>query len=99
MFDRVFAGVKAFKRLAPGMILEAAGEGKVDEDPRNWIMTHDASTLGGNSGSAIWDLESKATPLLGIHFAGVPDRRNWAHAFERIEDELGGIAGLNFVSA
>jgi hypothetical protein len=99
VFDRVFSGVKAFKRLAPGLILEAAGESKVDRDPRNWIMTHDASTLGGSSGSPIADMESKRSPLLGIHFAGKPDRRNWAHAFERIDDALDGVSGLNFVSA
>jgi hypothetical protein len=95
VFDRVFSGIKAFKRLAPGLILEPAGEGAVERDPRGWIMTHDASTLGGNSGSPILDLESGASPLLGIHFAGMPDRRNWAHAFERLGDVLGGIAGLN----
>ena len=32
----------------------------------------------------------------GIHFAGMPDRRNWAHSFERIEDALDGIDGLTF---
>jgi S1-C subfamily serine protease len=97
VFDRVFSGIKAFKRLAPGEILEAAGEGKVERDPRNWIMTHDASTLGGNSGSPILDLESGLSPLLGIHFGGMPDRRNWAHAFERLGDALKGVQGLNLV--
>ena len=96
IFDLVFSGVKAFKRFAPGLILEPAGEGAIDRDPHNWIMTHDASTLGGNSGSPIWDLESKKSALLGIHFAGMPDRRNWAHSFERIEDALDGIDGLTF---
>ena len=96
IFDLVFSGVKAFKRFAPGLILEPAGEGAIEKDPHNWIMTHDASTLGGNSGSPIWDLESRKSALLGIHFAGMPDRRNWAHSFERIEDALDGISGLNF---
>jgi len=98
IFDLVFAGVKAFKRVAPGLILEPAGEGAIEKDPRNWIMSHDASTLGGHGGSPIMDLESGNSALLGIQLAGMSDRRNRAHAFERIGDSLNGIEGLNFAA-
>ena len=96
IFDLVFAGVKAFKRVAPGLILEPAGEGAIEKDPRNWIMSHDASTLGGHGGSPIAALELGSSALLGIQLAGMSDRRNRAHAFERIGDLLDGIEGLNF---
>jgi Trypsin-like peptidase domain len=86
LFAKIFAGVKSFKRLGPGRITAAAGE--VPNDPRGWIITHDASTLGGNSGSALADLESDGRTLLGLHFAGLHEQRNWAHGLERITAEL-----------
>ena len=99
VFDRIFQGIKAFKRLAPGEILQAAGEQNfADKDPDNWLMSHDASTLGGNSGSAIWDLDSSQTPLLGIHFAGEYEIRNYAHSFERLGTALADVPGLNIVA-
>lgn len=86
MFAQLFAGVKSFKRLAPGRITAAAGE--LEDDPRKWILTHDASTLGGNSGSALADYDQDGRTLLGLHFAGQHARQNWAHALERITPEL-----------
>ena len=86
LFASLFAGVKGFKRLAPGRIM--AGPGEVPGDPRGWILTHDASTLGGNSGSALADYDADGLALLGLHFAGSHERQNWAHALERITAEL-----------
>jgi hypothetical protein len=86
LFSKIFGGVKGFKRLAPGQIMSAAGE--VDGDPRRWVITHDASTLGGNSGSAVVDYDADGRTLLGLHFAGHHRRQNWAHALERITPYL-----------
>lgn len=86
LFSSIFAGVKSFKRLAPGQIMTAPGE--VPHDPRGWILTHDVSTLGGNSGSAVVDLDSDGHTVLGLHFAGHHARQNWAHAVERFTTEL-----------
>jgi hypothetical protein len=86
LFERIFAGVKSFKRLAPGAIMASAGE--VPNDPRGWVITHDASTLGGNSGSALVDLEANGRTCLALHFAGQAGRQNWAHAVERMTGEL-----------
>ena len=98
IFDRVFGGVKSFKRFAPGVIVEPAGDPAIALDPDSWTLTHDASTLGGNSGSPICDRESGGSPLLGIHFAGMPDRRNWGHGFETLGAALAGVKGINFAS-
>ncbi|MFI1656241.1 hypothetical protein ACH4ZU_15220 [Streptomyces sp. NPDC020472] len=68
------------KRLTPGVLTE--GPGEVADDARHWIISHDASTLGGGSGSLVVDLEAEGEKVLGLHFAGVPDRLNWAHALE-----------------
>ena len=65
-----------------------AAPGEVANDPREWILTHDASTLGGNSGSALIDFDADGRTALGLHFAGRHERQNWAHALERITPEL-----------
>jgi hypothetical protein len=89
LFTGVFPGAKSYKRLAPGRITAAAGD--VTDDPRGWILTHDISTLGGNCGSAVVDLDEDGRSVLGLHFAGRPGRRNWAHALERITTELAAV--------
>jgi glutamyl endopeptidase len=86
LFAQLFANVKSFKRLSPGRITAAAGE--VPHDPRAWIVEHDASTLGGNSGSALVDFDGDGRTVLGLHFAGHHARQNWAHALERITQDL-----------
>ncbi len=86
LFVKLFKGVQSFKRLAPGEIMQAPGT--VDHDQRGWILTHDVSTLGGNSGSALVDLQADGRTVLGLHFAGHHERRNWAHATEQITAEL-----------
>ncbi|WP_033341833.1 trypsin-like serine peptidase [Catenuloplanes japonicus] len=89
LFTGIFAGVKSYKRLAPGRITVAAGD--LTDDPRGWILAHDVSTLGGNSGSAVVDLDADGRSVLGLHFAGQPERQNWAHATERITTELASV--------
>lgn len=57
--QRIFDGIYDCKRLAAGRVTAIRPDG---------IITHDATTLGGNSGSVVVDLATgKAT---GLHFAG-----------------------------
>ncbi len=58
--QRIFDGIYGYKRLAPGKVmgLEPGGE----------RLNHDATTLGGNSGSAIVDLTTGK--VAGLHFGG-----------------------------
>lgn len=88
LFSKLFAGVKGFKRLAPGEIMEGPGGLPAGSDPRRWILTHDCSTLGGNSGSAVVNLDSDGRTTLGLHFAGYHERRNWAHSFLTIGPQV-----------
>lgn len=88
LFSKLFAGVKGFKRLAPGEIMERPGGLPAGSDPRRWILTHDCSTLGGNSGSAVVNLDFDGRTTLGLHFAGYHERRNWAHAFLAIGPQV-----------
>ena len=64
--DRVFGGVYNVKRLQPGLVREARIVESFDRTVE--AMTHDSSTLGGNSGSAIVDVGTG--DILGLHFGG-----------------------------
>lgn len=57
---RLFGDVYGVKRLQPGEILESIEE--------RLMFQHDCSTLGGNSGSCVVDLETGR--VLGLHFGG-----------------------------
>jgi hypothetical protein len=94
--DRYFV-----KRLQPGaamappenavMRLEPCSSGAEPHD----VMFHDASTLGGNSGSCVVDLESGQ--VIGLHFAGKYMEYNEAVALWRlVDDPLLTRAGVNF---
>lgn len=54
----IFGAVYDVKRLAPGRVLAVAGD----------RISHDCSTQGGNSGSALVEIESAM--VAGIHFEG-----------------------------
>lgn len=68
MEKRIFGDVFGVKRYAPGQIIE------VQSQP--WYFLHDASTLGGNSGSLIHDMETGCA--IGIHFGGILLEGNYA---------------------
>jgi Trypsin-like peptidase domain len=80
------------KRLAPGQI--DVGIGAVDDGGKQWAFEHDASTLGGNSGSMVTDFGDGST-VIGLHFGGGPRRENYAHAFAMLKSELAGF-GVNY---
>ncbi|MFN3641329.1 MAG: DNA/RNA non-specific endonuclease [Gemmobacter sp.] len=62
----VFGGVFGVKRLQPGRITGTAPAASIAGTVP--AMLHDASTLGGNSGSCLIDLATGA--VLGLHFGG-----------------------------
>ncbi|MCS0603715.1 serine protease [Streptomyces sp. LP11] len=64
---RIFDGIFECKRLAPGRIISFEGDR---------LIHHDATTLGGNSGSVVVDLDTGRA--LGLHYQGWPKRRNYA---------------------
>lgn len=65
--DRLFAGLYDVKRLAPGEVVAVLDGG---------VFTHDATTLGGSSGSVVVDVATGAA--LGLHFAGRYLEANYA---------------------
>jgi endonuclease G len=65
---RYFRDLYEVKRLAPGFVMQAIGGGAQ--------LTHDCTSLGGNSGSPLISLEKRE--VVGLHFAGVYGKGNSA---------------------
>ena len=75
------------KYFAPGMVRRF---------DKSWVFEHDATTLGGNSGSLIGMLEGGLSAA-GLHFAGDWLRANYGHDLalarasdKRLDDALKG---------
>jgi endonuclease G len=89
--DEIFGGKYFVKRLAPGVVRDRATipsfENKVS------ALTHNASTLGGNSGSAV--VHVRSGKVVALHFAGVYLVANYAvPMFELARDRR--LEKLNF---
>ncbi len=87
---RIFSNIFNVKRLQPGEVKEVQA--------RSPSFGHDCSTLGGNSGSCVVDLETNQ--VIGLHFAGKYLKGNNAVALWKLTDDplLTG-ANVNFASA
>jgi endonuclease G len=91
--ERIFSGVYGVKRLQPGKVRPRARvqsfETQVD------ALTHDSSTLGGNSGSVVLDVATGKA--VALHFAGEYLKANYAvPMYELARDPRVVDAGLNF---
>lgn len=94
--DDVMDGVFRVKRLAPGLLSSPANVGSFGKLVMS--LGHDASTLGGNSGSAVIDLDSGK--VVGLHFGGAYKVRNNAVASADLAaDPRMHDAGVNFEAA
>lgn len=91
--DQVFSGTYGVKRLQPGRL-----HPRRDTESFKKIVsagTHDCSTLGGNSGSAVIDLETGE--VVGLHFGGrYADINYCVPAFELARDGRVADAGVKF---
>lgn len=68
--ERIFGSVYDVKRIAPG-IAKPSGDSE-----QEWLIYHDCSTLGGNSGSVVLDIETGKA--VGLHFGGRYLENNYA---------------------
>ncbi|MFP2926456.1 trypsin-like serine peptidase [Pyxidicoccus sp. 3LG] len=73
----IFGGVYEVKRLQPGKVMS------INDARREF--NHDCSTLGGNSGSCVVDLETNR--VVGLHFQGSYRRANSAVALWKLVDD------------
>ena len=83
----IFGDVYNVKRVQPGQVMSVA--------PEDGVFHHDCSTLGGNSGSCVVDLETNR--VLGLHFSGKYLKYNRAVALWQLRKDplLAGI-GVTF---
>lgn len=92
--NQLFGGVYGVKRLMPGLLgprleVESFGGTVVS------AVGHDSSTLGGASGSSVFDPLGER--ILGLHFGGRYLESNYAvPAFELARDSRVVDAGVNF---
>jgi DNA/RNA endonuclease G (NUC1) len=91
--NRIFRGVFNVKRLAPGKLRTPADINSFGHVVS--AVTHDSSTLGGNSGSAVVDVTTGK--VVGLHFAGRYLEANYAvPTHELALDGRVVDAGVNF---
>lgn len=72
--NELFKRIYNVKRLQPGYYTRQSVVRSFDKRVR--ASCHDASTLGGNSGSAVVDMQSGQ--VVGLHFGGIYERENYA---------------------
>lgn len=86
---RLFGGIYGVKRFSPG---------KIGSMPHGaWAFAHDATTLGGSSGSVVIDLETGGA--VGVHFAGALERANYAVRGRYVLDALAAATPMVTVPA
>lgn len=79
---RYFGDIFDVKRFAPGIVSF--------EMPNEYYFVHDCTTLGGNSGSKVIDLDSGE--VVGLHFAGRYGEGNFAVKANFIKDALTSVS-------
>lgn len=95
MQRRVFDDIFDVKRLMPGNLMGRSNTGSYGRMVN--AMTHDCSTLGGNSGSAV--LNVRTGEVIGLHFAGQYLEANFAVAsFDLASDPIVVDHGVRFES-
>jgi endonuclease G len=94
--DRIFKRVYNVKRLQPGKLKTRADVGSFGHSVNS--ITHDSSTLGGNSGSAV--VLAETGDVVALHFAGRYLEANYAvPTFELARDPRVVATGVNFVGS
>ena len=81
--DRIFGAVYNVKRLAPGDVTAVREQEQ--------LVNHDCTTLGGNSGSVVLDLETGEA--VALHFAGRERDRNFAVPARAVRARLEELLG------
>lgn len=82
----LFGGRFGIKRLSPGQAHKPLGTLVGDAKP--WVFGHDATTLGGSSGSVALAWLDQGKGGFGLHFAGASVDTNYAHAIGQIRERL-----------
>jgi hypothetical protein len=95
VLDKLYRNRFGSKRWAPGLV--EAGAGQLSGDAKKWVMSHDTSTLGGNSGSCVVDFANNGERVVGLHFGGQPRVENYAHVVAALKESLAEIENVAWV--
>lgn len=84
LLEKLFQQSFGYKRLAPGEVMLPT------VPVADWTVSHDATTLGGNSGSAVL-VAGRETVAAALHYGGQPgvNATNWGHVLGRTLDIAG----------
>jgi len=82
----LFGNRFGLKRLAPGVACRPLGS--ITGDKQLWVFGHDATTLGGNSGSPLLAWRDADFAGFGLHFGGRTVDTNVAHAIGQCKEPL-----------
>lgn len=82
LIEQLFQSTFGYKRLAPGLIMPSG------QNVQPWTLSHDATTLGGNSGSVVL-VAGRETAVAGLHYGGqnAQPRQNWGHILGRVLEQ------------
>ena len=82
LLEQLFQATYGCKRLAPGRIMQS------QITTQTWTTAHDATTLGGNSGSVVL-VAGREHMAAGLHYGGRTGepRENWGHILGAVLDQ------------
>jgi len=81
LLEVLFQSTFGHKRLAPGLLIPSQA------NVHTWTIAHDATTLGGNSGSVVLRIDHEQIAA-GLHYGGrwSDPRENWGHVLGLVLD-------------
>lgn len=88
LLEQLFHDFYGYKRIAPGEVFPSKWPVPA------WTVTHDATTLGGNSGSVVI-VAGKEMNAAGIHYGGRSEDENWGHNLGKVLNEPHPVSGIS----
>lgn len=85
----LFNNLFGLKRVAPGKF--DSGVGTVSGDLLGHVLSHDATTFGGASGSPVFAWMDEKSPVFALHFAGHTQTANYAVSLHKTREVLHAI--------
>lgn len=89
LLELLFQSTYGYKRIAPGLVVKS----QANVEP--WTTAHDATTLGGNSGSILL-VAGRENAAAGLHYGGRrgEPRENWGHILGLVLDRTDGHSNM-----
>ena len=84
LMEEIYGNIYDVKRLAPGEVMDV-----VDSNDMQFVR-HDCTTLGGNSGSVVF--EYGGGNAVGLHFGGAYEKANYAVPANIVAERLSELA-------